>query len=165
MKTDQNDPIPFDKEIHILDFLKHDTYQNEFEILASSCSNWMTHQTSILEDDQTQYISFDKSNSYIQINFQNYFIELTGYILSSSMNSYRYLRNWALFAYVDDAWILLDEHCDDDILKSDSSSLITIPIYCDGSKYKSFRLVQTGHNNKSDHILSIRYFDLIGKLS
>lgn len=147
----------------ILQSLK-DKNETEFEIESSRSTNWATHNSFILTDDKSQFITFDKKNSYLQINFKNKFVDLYGYRISSSMNSYRSMRNWVLLGSSDRInWIVLDEHCNDDSLQSDDSSIITFSLYSQGIKLNSIKLIQTGKNNKFDNILAIRYFDIIGK--
>lgn len=156
-----------DKDIcDILQTLKNQNENDvEFEIESSRCANWTTHNSFILTDDNSQFIAFNHKNNYLQINFKNKSIDLYGYKISSSLNSYRFMRNWALFGSSDkERWIILDEHCDDDSLQSNDSGVITFSLHPQGIKLNSVKLVQTGKNNKSDDILAIRYFDLIGKI-
>ena len=159
--------VKMDKSVcEILQSLK-DKNENgiEFVIESSRFLNWTTHNSFILIDDMSQFITYDIKDNYLQINFKSKLIELYGYKINSSINSFRYMRNWALLGSTDRVkWIILDEHCDDDSLQSNDSNIITFSLYPQGIKLSSVKLIQTGKNNKSDDILAIRYFDLIGKI-
>lgn len=75
------------------------------------------------------------------------------------------MKNWVLLGSTDlYNWVILDEHSNDDSLQSNDRDIINFNVNSEGIRFKSIKLIQTGKNNKLDHILVIRYFDLLGKI-
>ena len=146
--------------VEILQYFLENNKENLFTIQASKCLSWMYHESFFLQDDQSQYITFDKKDSYFIIKFQKNTVELHGYKISSSLNSTRYMKRWMIEGSNDEEnWDLLDERNDNSL--NSSESILSFYIYPQGS-YKYFKLTQIGKNNKNDNMLAIRYFDLIG---
>ncbi|KAK8860293.1 hypothetical protein M9Y10_011957 [Tritrichomonas musculus] len=161
-----NHPVDVKGVCEVLQSLKNNNENNkEFEIVSSKCTFWNTHQSFVLNNDESQFVTFDHKNRYLQINFKNKLIDIQGYKINSSLNSYRYMKNWVLLGSTDlYNWVILDEHSNDDSLQSNDRDIINFNVNSEGIRFKSIKLIQTGKNNKLDHILVIRYFDLLGKI-
>jgi hypothetical protein len=110
----------------------------------------------------------DVGNSWIQIDFNKWFVSLTHYSLKSDGEGAHHLVQWELRGSLDgNTWVVLDQRHTKDL----DGEYITKTFCCNGegsftTSYRYIRLHQTGKNSSGrDYLMlgNIEFFGLIRK--
>lgn len=137
------------------------------EITSNSINdyNHPKHITDYNQNNSSRYVSENKANSEMVLDFKNYRIQISSYSLKSH-NVYpsKHLKNWIVEVSKEgENWEKVDEHNNDSTLNG-SYKIGTFKTKEMTTFYRFVRIIQTGTNWSNDYGTYICSFEIYGKL-